>query len=134
MRLIKINVFSLFLFLIFFAVPAICAWAESVPRITPLELSRILDRGDDILILDVSGSDSQDVIKGAVRKPFGELYRGEGLPTDKEKHIVTYCTCLNEETSASIALMLMKKGYTRVSALKGGFNAWVKAGYPVENR
>ncbi len=134
MRVIDIKVFFVFLFLIFQTLPAFGAGADSVPRITPLELNIMLDRGVDVLILDVSGSLSQKVIRGAVRKALGELYRGEGLPMDKEKQIVTYCTCLNEETSASIALMLMKKGYTRVSALKGGFDAWVKAGYPLEGQ
>jgi len=29
--------------------------------------------------------------------------------------------------------MLMEKGFTLVRPLKGGFEAWVEAGYPVEN-
>jgi len=31
-----------------------------------------------------------------------------------------------------VALKLMEIGYTRVYAVKGGWAAWEKAGYPVE--
>jgi rhodanese-related sulfurtransferase len=31
-----------------------------------------------------------------------------------------------------VASLLMEKGFRKVAALKGGFNAWVEAGGPVE--
>jgi rhodanese-related sulfurtransferase len=31
-----------------------------------------------------------------------------------------------------VALQLIKIGYTKVFALKGGWNEWEKAGYPTE--
>jgi len=33
-----------------------------------------------------------------------------------------------------LAQKLIQKGYTKVFALKGGWNAWFKAEYPVEKR
>ena len=36
-----------------------------------------------------------------------------------------------EETSAGAALKMYKKGFTDISALKGGLYGWEKAGYPV---
>ena len=39
---------------------------------------------------------------------------------------------MNEATSASSALLLMNKGYTKVFALKGGWKAWELGKYPVE--
>jgi rhodanese-related sulfurtransferase len=39
---------------------------------------------------------------------------------------------MNEHTSARAAFVLSQNGYTHVSALLGGFGAWIDAGYPVE--
>ena len=33
-----------------------------------------------------------------------------------------------------MALKLMEQGYRKVYALKGGFAAWEKAGYPVQEK
>ncbi|MBE9531664.1 MAG: hypothetical protein IME98_02535 [Proteobacteria bacterium] len=96
MRVVGFKVCSVFLFLLFLALPAFSAGADNVPRTTPAELNTMLERGDDLLVLDVRHALSQDkdsvVIKGAVRMALAELYRGEGLPMDKNKKIVTYCT------------------------------------------
>jgi rhodanese-related sulfurtransferase len=37
---------------------------------------------------------------------------------------------MGEATSARVARKLIEKGYTRVFALKGGWNGWEDAGYP----
>jgi len=39
---------------------------------------------------------------------------------------------VNEATSASVALTLMKMGYFKVYALKGGWHEWERKGYPTE--
>lgn len=39
---------------------------------------------------------------------------------------------MNEATSASVALQLIKLGFTRVYALKGGWHEWQHKGYPVD--
>jgi len=39
---------------------------------------------------------------------------------------------VDEHTSAGAALTLAKAGLKNVYALKGGYNAWVAAGYKVE--
>jgi len=41
---------------------------------------------------------------------------------------------VSEGTSASVALQFIGKGYTKVYALKGGWNEWVKADFPTENK
>jgi len=33
-----------------------------------------------------------------------------------------------------VAQKFIEKGYTKVYALKGGWNEWVKAGYPVDSK
>jgi len=38
-----------------------------------------------------------------------------------------------EESSARAALILTAHGFSNVTPILEGFNAWVKAGYPVES-
>jgi len=77
------------------AVPAAAASPDGVPRITAQELKVKMDRGEDIVILDVrTGRDydrSREQIKGAVRISIFQLNERYGeLPADKE--IIAYCT------------------------------------------
>ncbi len=67
----------------------------SVPRITVEELKRKLDKGTELLLLDVrnpkawAGSDVQ--LPGAVRIPMAEFdFRSDEL--DPMKEVVAYCT------------------------------------------
>lgn len=61
-------------------------------------------------------------------------------PTDLEKHrdllprdmdVILYCTCPNDETSATLARRLQKLGVHRVRPLRGGFEGWRDAGLPL---
>lgn len=71
------------------------------------------------------------VIPGAVRISPGELGRhSEILPRDRD--VILYCTCPNEETSATLAKRLQKMGVHRVRPLKGGFEGWRDAGLPLD--
>jgi rhodanese-related sulfurtransferase len=41
---------------------------------------------------------------------------------------------MDEHSSARAASILQKLGFSFASALLGGFNAWIKAGYPTEKK
>jgi membrane protein DedA with SNARE-associated domain/rhodanese-related sulfurtransferase len=70
------------------------------------------------------------VLPGAVRIGPNEVARhAERIPRDRD--IILYCTCPSEETSAKVALQLHRLGITRVRPLRGGFDGWKKAGYPL---
>ena len=70
------------------------------------------------------------VLPGAVRIGPAELTRlADRIPRDRD--IILYCTCPSEETSAKVALQLHKLGITRVRPLRGGFDGWKQAGYPL---
>jgi 3-mercaptopyruvate sulfurtransferase SseA len=47
--------------------------------------------------------------------------------------VILYCTCPSEETSAKVALQLHRLGITRVRPLRGGFDGWKQAGYPLHD-
>ncbi len=70
------------------------------------------------------------MLPGAVRVSRNDLTAHEGLiPRDRD--VILYCTCLSEETSAKVALQLHKFGVNRVRPLRGGFETWRDAGYPL---
>jgi membrane protein DedA with SNARE-associated domain/rhodanese-related sulfurtransferase len=70
------------------------------------------------------------VLPGAVRIGPAELAsHAERIPRDRD--IILYCTCPSEETSAKVALQLRRLGITRVRPLRGGFDGWKQAGYPL---
>lgn len=72
------------------------------------------------------------VLPGALRIGPKELEKRVNiLPHDRD--IVLYCTCPSEVTSAAIAKRLHKLGIYRVRPLKGGFDGWKAAGYPLED-
>jgi membrane protein DedA with SNARE-associated domain/rhodanese-related sulfurtransferase len=70
------------------------------------------------------------VLPGAVRIGPSELARlADQIPRDRD--VILYCTCPSEETSAKVALQLHRLGITRVRPLRGGFDGWKQAGYPL---
>jgi membrane protein DedA with SNARE-associated domain/rhodanese-related sulfurtransferase len=70
------------------------------------------------------------VLPGAIRIGPNELTaHNEIIPRDRD--VILYCTCPSEETSAKVALQLHKLGVYRVRPLRGGFDGWKDAGYPL---
>jgi membrane protein DedA with SNARE-associated domain/rhodanese-related sulfurtransferase len=70
------------------------------------------------------------VLPGAVRIGPSELAAlADRIPRDRD--IILYCTCPSEETSARVAMQLHRLGITRVRPLRGGFDGWKRAGYPL---
>lgn len=72
------------------------------------------------------------VLPGALRIGPNEIRQhSEIIPRDRD--VVLYCTCPSEETSAKLALQLHKLGVYRVRPLRGGFDGWKEAGFPLVN-
>jgi membrane protein DedA with SNARE-associated domain/rhodanese-related sulfurtransferase len=93
-------------------------------------------QGDTLpLIVDVRSPTSVGLerrrIPGALQVPVQEVEReSRSLPRDRE--IILYCTCPNEASAAQAAKVLMSQGFKRVHPLRGGLDAWIAAGYAVE--
>ncbi len=104
-------------------------------RITVEELRQKLEAGENPVILDLRSKVEleQDplVIRGAVHLVLDEIdQRRHEFPRDRD--IVVYCSCPNEETSARVALQLRRKGFTRIRPLLGGIEAWREGNHPME--
>jgi rhodanese-related sulfurtransferase len=108
-----------------------------IARITVDELHKKQEAGENPLILDLRASTELDqdplVIRGALHVNVSDLeHREQEIPRDRD--IVLYCSCPNEAGSAQIALLLQRKGITRVRPLLGGIDAWRERNYPMELR
>jgi membrane protein DedA with SNARE-associated domain/rhodanese-related sulfurtransferase len=105
-----------------------------IDRITPEELKRKLDAGEEVVIVDLRGSLDFEaepaMIPGAVHLDSADL---EEVSDElaKAAEVVLYCNCPNEVTSAKMALMLRRKGVQKIRPLQNGLNGWRDLGYPV---
>jgi len=116
------------------------ALSADVPVMTKEQLKAMLGN-PDLVIFDVRlGSDyfSSDLkIKGAVRPDMWNYLHLEVWTYPKGKSFVVYCASSDEERSAANVkdiLIYGREGYTKVYVLKGGWEEWLKAGYPTEKK
>jgi membrane protein DedA with SNARE-associated domain/rhodanese-related sulfurtransferase len=105
-----------------------------IARITPEELKEKIDSGEDVVIVDLRHAldfEAQpETIPGALHMDAAELEEAhEVIPRDRE--IVLFCACPNEVTAARLALLLRRKGITRIRPLAGGYEGWRSRGYPL---
>lgn len=103
-------------------------------RIEPIELKAMMDRGDNLYIVDLRHPldilPDPRVLPGAIRLLPNELIaRNAEIPRDRD--VVLYCTCPSEATSAKIALTMRRFGVVRIRPLRGGFDEWKQQGYPL---
>ena len=103
-------------------------------RISAEEVNARVLAGEPIVFVDARNphawSESSRKIPGALR------ITAEQIPQQLDKiardaTVVAYCTCPNEESSTRAAQSLRDHGY-RAFALRGGFDAWAAAEYPLE--
>ena len=116
------------------------ALSADVPMMTKEELKAMLGN-PDLVIFDVRlGSDyfSSDLkLKGAVRPDMLAPIYQTALQYPKGKTFVVYCASPNEERSAVNVRDLLERrydGYTKAYVLKGGWEEWLKVGYPTEKK
>lgn len=104
-------------------------------RLEPSELKGMMDQGQQPYIVDLRHPldylPDPRVLPGAVRLTPDKLVEfSDGIPRDRD--VVLYCTCPSEATAAKMAMNLRKLGIYRVRPLRGGFDGWKDAGYPLE--
>lgn len=109
--------------------------ALDMARISVAELYAQMQGEPPPLVVDVRSATAQGLelrrIPGALHLPVQEVAGHVGkLPRDRE--IILYCTCPNEASAAQAARVLLDHGF-RVRPLHGGLDAWIAAGYAVED-
>jgi molybdopterin/thiamine biosynthesis adenylyltransferase/rhodanese-related sulfurtransferase len=95
---------------------------QAVPAITPEELKRALDSGEDIFVLDVREPHEYQICNlGGHLIPLGQLpQRVHEL--DSSRQIVAHCR--SGVRSAKAVSFLRSAGFTKVRNLSGGILAW----------
>jgi membrane protein DedA with SNARE-associated domain/rhodanese-related sulfurtransferase len=105
-----------------------------IARITPEELKKKIDAGEDVIVVDLRHAldfeAHPDTIPGSLHMDAAELEEAsEIIPRDRE--IVLFCNCPNEATAARLALLLRSKGITKIRPLAGGYEGWRSHGFPM---
>lgn len=96
--------------------------AGTVPEISPRELKARLDRGDELLVLDVREPHEYQICNLNGRLiPLGELPRRVN-ELDSSREIVAHCR--SGKRSAEAVDFLRKAGFRKVWNLAGGILAW----------
>jgi rhodanese-related sulfurtransferase len=98
-------------------------------EITPVQAYAKYQQG--AFFLDVRSQDEWDQfhIAGSTLIPLDEMQnRLSELPKNQDIVLV----CLSGHRSQSVVTILQQAGFTRLSCLSGGLQAWTEAGYPIE--
>lgn len=112
---------------------------QEIENLTPQQAQMEIATGN-ITVIDIREPDEikqNGKIAGSVNAPRGmlEFYADASLPYhkpefNKEKRIILYCT--SSGRSALAVKTLKEMGYTQITHIEGGLNAWKAAGLPVE--
>ena len=111
------------------------AAAQSIKRIGPNEVKGLV-AARKATILDVRDLASFDAgrIAGAERLDRSKLEDESYVARLKssERMLILYCACIDEGSSLKSAKVLLSLGVTNLAVLKGGYQAWVATGGPLQ--
>ena len=108
---------------------------SQICEVTVEDLHKRLNSGEPVRLLDVREKNEQEagVIAGAELIPRGLLeLKIENVIPNREEPIYIYCA--GGIRSAMAVQSLHQLGYTNVVSVDGGFGAWARAGYPVQQQ
>lgn len=104
-----------------------------IKKVTPADVKAAIDNKEKAVILDVRDPDEYKAghLPGAVHVSRGKLeFTVWDKVTDKDAKIYVYC--LTAARSALATKTLNELGYKNAVLMDAPFEAWVKAGYPVD--
>jgi rhodanese-related sulfurtransferase len=106
---------------------------KKICEISAAEAKAKIDSGASLIVLDVREPDEfkKGHIPKAINIPRGllEFKVTKEIP-NKDAQILAYCKTGGRACLACSTLLAM--GYKNVVSIAGGWQAWLKAGYPVE--
>jgi rhodanese-related sulfurtransferase len=90
--------------------------------------------GEDIVVIDVRSDDAwaQGRVAGATHMHYSEIATRAPVEIPKDAAVVVYCWSPGCNAGAKGALEFARLGYD-VREMIGGFEYWVREGYPVED-
>lgn len=90
--------------------------------------------GEDVLVIDVRSDEAwaQGRVAGAVHMHYSEIAARAPQEIPRDADVVVYCWSPGCNAGAKGALEFARLGY-RVREMIGGFEYWVREGYPVED-
>jgi rhodanese-related sulfurtransferase len=114
--------------------------SSEIQFISADELKGKLAKNEPVVIIDVRATsgllDSDNKIKGAIHVKLRRLKSRLSFPPLKDvprnREVVTYCACPNDESAVRAAQVLSETGFSRVRVLKGGWVTWKKINGQVE--
>jgi rhodanese-related sulfurtransferase len=94
-------------------------------EIAPEELKSLLDRGSDVVVLDVREQWELDTASMAHHEhiPMNEI-PARYNQLDQEKHMVVVCH--HGVRSYNVTAWLRRQGYEKVQSLAGGIDRWAR--------
>ncbi len=103
-------------------------------RLTPEALLARMQSGEPFYLVDLRHPldylpDPRTLPGAVVLTPDRLVEVSAEVPRDRE--VVLFCTCPNEETAVRMALTIRKMGVARVRPLLGGYDGWKQLGYPL---
>ena len=123
----------------------LAAWSEAYAAIGGMEpkwavqsakaFKASSDAGVPVVYLDVrtEAEWAKGIVEGAVKATLTQLATEDGmakLPKNKTVIIAVYCK--SGHRSALATPFLQRLGYVNAISMRGGYEGWVEAGYPVE--
>jgi rhodanese-related sulfurtransferase len=124
---------------VFAAAVSVTAYAghdfeEPVDFVTPEQVKRLLDIGEEITFIDMRSTEefAKGHLPNAKSIPVDVLgHRWKEVPTSGR--VVFYCSCPPEQRDEMYAFTLMRQEkYRNITVLEVGYADWVKRGYPTE--
>lgn len=103
---------------------------STIPSITVHELERILQDNPQVRLIDVREADehAQASIAGSTLVPLATV-PAHASGWSPEEEIFVHCKAGGR--SARAAQFLIDQGFTHVTNITGGMDAWIQAGLPV---
>jgi rhodanese-related sulfurtransferase len=102
------------------------------------ELKDLLDRGEDLVLLNVLDPDAfeHEHIPGSINIPNRRLdfiKEVEKVAERKDRRVIVHCSNKLCQQSPDAARKLERAGYTNVIEFQGGMAEWKQAGFGVES-
>lgn len=103
------------------------------------ELKQWMDQKKDFILIDTLTNEHFNKVHlpGAVNACVFEVVfpsKVEAVTTQKHRPVVVYGSSYSSQDAVTAGAKLHRLGYTNVTALVGGIEAWRQAGYPLEGK